>query len=26
VLFLTSGDLVLRFRTRLVDEVRGVIG
>jgi hydrogenase-4 component F len=25
VLFLTSGDLVLRYRTRLVDEVRGVL-
>ncbi len=25
VLFLTSGDLVLRYRTRLVSEVRGVI-
>ena len=25
VLFLTSGDLVLRYRTRLVDEVKGVI-
>ncbi|HTZ63330.1 MAG TPA: proton-conducting transporter membrane subunit [Solirubrobacteraceae bacterium] len=26
VLFLTSGDLVLRYRTRLVAEVRGVFG
>jgi len=26
VLFLTSGDLVLRYRTRLVDDVRGVLG
>jgi len=25
VLFLTSGDIVLRYRTRLVDEVRGVL-
>jgi hydrogenase-4 component F len=25
VLFLTSGDLVLRYRTRLIDEVRGVL-
>jgi hydrogenase-4 component F len=25
VLFLTSGDLVLRYRTRLIDEVRGVV-
>jgi hydrogenase-4 component F len=25
VLFLTSGDLVLRYRTRLVNEVRGVL-
>jgi hydrogenase-4 component F len=25
VLFLTTGDLVLRYRTRLVDEVRGVL-
>ena len=25
VLFLTSGDLVLRYRTRLVDEVRGAL-
>jgi hydrogenase-4 component F len=26
VLFVTSGDLVLRYRTRLVEEVRGVLG
>jgi hydrogenase-4 component F len=26
VLFLTSGDVVLRYRTRLVDEVHGLIG
>ncbi len=25
VLFLTSGDIVLRYRTRLIDEVRGVL-
>jgi hydrogenase-4 component F len=25
VLFLTSGDLALRYRTRLIDEVRGVL-
>lgn len=25
VLFLTSGDVVLRYRTRLIDEVRGVL-
>jgi hydrogenase-4 component F len=25
VLFLSSGDLVLRYRTRLIDEVRGVL-
>ena len=25
VLFLTSGDLVLRYRTRVIDEVRGVV-
>jgi hydrogenase-4 component F len=25
VLFLTSGDIVLRYRTRVVDEVRGVL-
>ena len=25
VLFLTSGDLVLRYRTRLIDDVRGVL-
>ncbi|MGH2891787.1 MAG: proton-conducting transporter membrane subunit [Solirubrobacteraceae bacterium] len=25
VLFLTSGDLVLRYRTRIIDEVKGVV-
>ena len=25
VLFLTSGDLVLRYRSRLIDDVRGVV-